>query len=98
MYSWNKRQETPNIILLQSSHKNLFDEKELLIYIEIITTHRKISIRIGINHNNLVELRCFEIHEPAGSVIVPARDARSNPIRTWMIQIAVLANHQSGCA
>lgn len=56
----------------------------------------RISIRTGINHNNLVELRSFEIHEPAGWVIVPTRDARSNPIKTWMIQIAVLANHQSG--
>lgn len=34
--------------------------------------------------------------EPAGWVIIPTRDARSNPIKTWMIQIAVLANHQSG--
>ncbi|CAF1535821.1 unnamed protein product, partial [Adineta steineri] len=57
-----------------------------------------ISIRTGINHNNLVELRCFEIHEPTGWVIVPTRDARSKPIKTWMIQIAVLANHQSGRA
>ncbi len=56
----------------------------------------RISIRTGINHNNLVELRSFEIHEPAGWVIVPTRDVRSNPIKTWMIQIAVLANHQSG--
>ncbi|CAF1320877.1 unnamed protein product [Adineta steineri] len=61
-------------------------------------TPQKILIRTGINHNNLVELRYFKIHEPTGWVIVPTRDARSNPIRTWMIQIAVLANHQSGRA
>lgn len=72
--------------------------KNSIIYHQSInfTIICRISIRTGINHNNLVELRSFEIHEPAGWVIVPTRDARSNPIKTWMIQIAVLANHQSG--
>ena len=74
----------------------MFDLFFLTFFFFVFETLLRISIRTGINHNNLVELGSFEIHEPAGWVIVPTRDVHSNPIKTWMMQIAVLANHQSG--
>lgn len=34
--------------------------------------------------------------EPAGWIIVPIKNARDKPIRTFMIQVAVISNHQNG--
>ncbi|KAL0157572.1 Anaphase-promoting complex subunit 10 [Anabarilius grahami] len=34
--------------------------------------------------------------EPSGWIHIPLLDLVNNPIRTFMIQIAVLANHQNG--
>lgn len=31
-----------------------------------------------------------------GWVVIPVRDIRDKPIRTFMIQIAVISNHQNG--
>jgi len=45
-------------------------------------------------------LSCFwqqlELVEPSGWIHVPLTDTHKKPIRTFMIQIAVLANHQNG--
>ncbi|CAF4171163.1 unnamed protein product, partial [Rotaria magnacalcarata] len=95
---WQSDGPQPHLVNIQFKQKTKI--KDLCIFsdfkVDESYTPQKISIRTGINHNNLVELRSFEIHEPAGWVIVPTRDARANPIKTWMIQIAVLSNHQSG--
>lgn len=34
--------------------------------------------------------------EPVGWVCVPMKDVNEKPIRTFMIQIAILSNHQNG--
>ncbi|OXB75437.1 UNVERIFIED_CONTAM: hypothetical protein H355_003551 [Colinus virginianus] len=38
----------------------------------------------------------LELVEPSGWIHVPLTDTHKKPIRTFMIQIAVLANHQNG--
>ncbi|XP_075716501.1 anaphase-promoting complex subunit 10 isoform X1 [Rhinoderma darwinii] len=38
----------------------------------------------------------LELVEPSGWIHVPLTDVHKRPIRTFMIQIAVLANHQNG--
>ncbi|KAM8968193.1 anaphase-promoting complex subunit 10 isoform 2-T4 [Sarcophilus harrisii] len=38
----------------------------------------------------------LELVEPSGWIHVPLTDSHKKPIRTFMIQIAVLANHQNG--
>lgn len=37
-----------------------------------------------------------ELSEPSGWVVVPLKDIHEKPVRTFMIQIAVLSNHQNG--
>jgi anaphase-promoting complex subunit 10 len=34
--------------------------------------------------------------EPLGWVMIPLKDINDKPIRTFMLQIAVLSNHQNG--
>uniref|UniRef100_A0A803W2M5 Anaphase-promoting complex subunit 10 n=1 Tax=Ficedula albicollis TaxID=59894 RepID=A0A803W2M5_FICAL len=59
-------------------------------------TPSKISVRVGNNFHNLQEIRQLELVEPSGWIHVPLTDTHKKPIRTFMIQIAVLANHQNG--
>ncbi|GAB1293347.1 Anaphase-promoting complex subunit 10 [Apodemus speciosus] len=62
-------------------------------------TPSKISVRVGNNFHNLQEIRAkpqLELVEPSGWIHVPLTDNHKKPTRTFMIQIAVLANHQNG--
>jgi len=61
----------------------------------------RISIRVGSHFNDLTELEQMELNEPSGWVVVPLRDPTSaendeRPVRAFMIQIAILSNHQNG--
>lgn len=59
-------------------------------------TPNRISIRAGNTVNELTELELVELNEPCGWVVIPLRDINDKPIRTFMIQIAILSNHQNG--
>lgn len=39
---------------------------------------------------------CFLFSSFLGWVVIPIKDIREHPIRTFMIQIAVISNHQNG--
>ena len=56
----------------------------------------RISVRAGSQFHDLVELEQIELSEPVGWVSVPLKDTNDKPIRTFMIQIAILSNHQNG--
>jgi len=38
----------------------------------------------------------IDLNEPTGWVLIPIKDIHEKPIRTFMIQIAVISNHQNG--
>ena len=59
-------------------------------------TPAKISVRAGTNFNDLQEIEQVELNEPQGWVTVPLKDLNERPVRTFMVQIAVVANHQQG--
>lgn len=42
------------------------------------------------------EVEQIELSEPSGWVCVPLRDLNDRPLRTFMLQLAVLSNHQNG--
>lgn len=56
----------------------------------------RVSIRAGTNFNDLQEVEVIDLHEPTEWVVIPTIDIRERPIRTFMIQIAVISNHQNG--
>lgn len=41
-------------------------------------------------------MELVELNEPCGWVVIPLRDMNDKPVRTFMIQIAILSNHQNG--
>ena len=57
-------------------------------------TPSKISVRCGTNFNDLQEIEVVELTEPSGWVVVPLKDLNDRLVRSFMIQIAVTANHQ----
>jgi len=59
-------------------------------------TPSKISVRCGTNFNDLQEIEVVELTEPSGWVVVPLKDLNDRLVRSFMIQIAVIANHQQG--
>lgn len=65
-------------------------------YISFIFNPYRLSIRAGNHSNDLCEVEQVELCEPSGWVCIPLKDACDKPLRTFMIQIAVLSNHQNG--
>ncbi|KAK6173895.1 hypothetical protein SNE40_017270 [Patella caerulea] len=59
-------------------------------------TPNKISIRAGNHFNDLIEIEQLEMTEPVGWMSIPLKDSYDQPIRTFMIQVAILSNHQNG--
>ena len=56
----------------------------------------RISIRTGNHFNDLSEIELVDLSEPSGWIVIPLKDMHERPIRTFMIQITVVSNHQNG--
>ena len=67
-----------------------------ILYISYKIFSYRISIRCGSYFNDLVEIEQVELIEPSGWIVVPLRTINNKLVRTFMIQIAVLCNHQNG--
>lgn len=59
-------------------------------------TPSKISIRAGNSFHDLHQVELIELAEPNGWLTVPLCGDGNKPLRTYMVQVAVLANHQNG--
>ena len=59
-------------------------------------TPTRISVRGGTNFNDLQEIEVVELQEPSGWIVIPLKDLNERLVRTFMLQIAVLQNHQQG--
>ncbi|KAI9202715.1 anaphase-promoting complex, subunit 10/DOC domain-containing protein [Polychytrium aggregatum] len=63
-------------------------------------TPSRLSIRSGTSFQDLHELKLIDLDEPSGWINVPIQEdpdtESSKPLKTQLLQIAVLANHQNG--
>lgn len=95
---WQSDGPQPHLINMQFKQKTKI--KDVCIYadykLDESYTPSRISIKAGTHFNDLREIAAFDLHEPCGWVIIPLQDAQNQPIKTWMLQIAILANHQNG--
>ena len=70
----------------------------------ILSCFHRVSIRAGNHFNDLVEVEQVELSEPCGWVVIPLRSLPASattttepkPVRAFMLQVAVLSNHQNG--
>lgn len=96
---WQSDGSQPHLVNIQFRRRTTV--KMLCIYADYKSdesyTPSKISVRVGNNFHNLQEIRQLEMVEPSGWIHISLMNQRTNePISTFMIQIAVLANHQNG--
>ena len=95
---WQSDGPQPHLVNIQFRKKTTIHD--LRIYTDYKAdesyTPNRISIRAGTHFNDLVEVEQIEMSEPVGWVCVAMKDVNDKQIRTFMIQIAVLSNHQNG--
>lgn len=95
---WQSDGQLPHLVNIQFRRKTTV--KEIYIYtdykLDESYTPNRISIRAGTNFNDLQEIEVIDLHEPVGWVRIALKDMHDRPIRTFMIQVAVISNHQNG--
>jgi len=95
---WQSDGQLPHLVNIQF-HKRT-NISQIYIYtdykLDESYTPSRISIRSGTNFNDLQELQVMDLTEPTGWVQIPIKDGNVKSIRTFMLQIAVISNHQNG--
>ncbi|EFN51661.1 hypothetical protein CHLNCDRAFT_139870 [Chlorella variabilis] len=97
---WQSDGAQPHLVNVQ------FQKKVYLSEVAIFTDYKldesytptKISIRVGNTFSDVREVRSIELSEPQGWVVVslPPDDEPEAYLKGFLLQIAVLANHQNG--
>lgn len=95
---WQSDGQLPHLVNIQFRKKTTI--QDVWIYADYKAdesyTPSRISIRAGTHFSDLQEVEVIDLNEPTGWIAIPLKDAQDKYIRTFMIQLAVLSNHQSG--
>ncbi|CAB3383020.1 anaphase-promoting complex subunit 10 [Cloeon dipterum] len=95
---WQSDGQLPHLVNVQFRKKTTV--QDICIYtdykLDESYTPSRISIRAGTHFNDLQEIEVVELNEPSGWIVIPIKDIHDNPLRTFMVQIAVITNHQNG--
>lgn len=95
---WQSDGQLPHLVNVQFRRKTTV--QDICIYtdykLDESYTPSRVSVRAGTNFNDLQEIEVVDMNEPSGWVKIPIKDIHDKPIRTYMIQIAVMSNHQNG--
>jgi anaphase-promoting complex subunit 10 len=95
---WQSDGPQPHLVNIQFRKKTTI--KDVCIYadykLDESYTPNRISVRAGNHFHDLQEVELMDLNEPSGWVVIPLKDSNEVPIRAFLIQIAVLSNHQNG--
>jgi len=102
---WQSDGPQPHLVNIQFRKKTAV--RDVCIYADYKQdesyTPSRISIRAGNHFNDLQEVEAIDLQEPTGWTFIPLQsnvqpndNYSSKPLRTFMVQIAVLSNHQNG--
>lgn len=95
---WQSDGQLPHLVNIQFQRKTTINQ--IYIYtdykLDESYTPSRVSIRSGTHFNDLQEIEIVDLNQPTGWVVIPVKDMGYKPIRTFMIQIAVISNHQNG--
>ncbi|XP_055596630.1 anaphase-promoting complex subunit 10 [Uranotaenia lowii] len=93
---WQSDGQLPHLVNIQFPRKTTVSQ--IFIYsdykLDESYTPSRISIRCGTHFNDLQEVEVVDLCEPSGWICI--KEVRDIPMRTFMIQIAVISNHQNG--
>lgn len=95
---WQSDGVQPHLVNIQFRRKTTVCEIKIFADYKLDESYtpNKISVRAGNHFHDLHEVALVELIEPCGWETIPLRDADDHPIRAFLIQIAVLGNHQNG--
>lgn len=95
---WQSDGPQPHLVNINFRRKTLV--QNVCIFVDYKTdesyTPSKISIRAGNSLDSLKQIDVIELEEPTGWLVVPVGGSSEKPLKTFMIQIAILMNHQNG--
>ncbi|KAJ0403694.1 hypothetical protein P43SY_003806 [Pythium insidiosum] len=97
---WQSDGAQPHLINIQFFKKMTIQEVALYLDFKLDESYtpRKISLRSGSTVHDLKEIQTQTIAEPNGWITIPltSPDDQERPLRTFFLQIAILAMHQNG--
>jgi len=95
---WQSDGHLPHLVNIQFKRKTTIHDVAIYTDFKLDESYTptKISVRVGTNFNDLQEIEVVDIQEPSGWIVIPLKDINDKLIRTFMLQIAVLQNHQQG--
>ncbi|CAB4064703.1 APC10 [Lepeophtheirus salmonis] len=95
---WQSDGQLPHLVNIQFRRKTTVSSVEVYADYKLDESYTpsKISVRSGTNFNDLQEIEVLELSEPSGWIQIPLKDLSERSVRAFMVQIAVIANHQQG--
>lgn len=96
---WQSDGAQPHLINVQFQKKVQLTAVHLYLDFKLDESYTpsKISIRVGTSYQDLKEVESVEVDEPSGWVKIPLIKPHSQePLSAFFLQVAILANHQSG--
>ncbi|ESO05229.1 hypothetical protein HELRODRAFT_78053 [Helobdella robusta] len=95
---WQSDGPQPHMVNIQFRKKTTVSD--IFLYADFKAdesyTPNRVSVRVGNHINDLIEIDLVEFIEPTGWVMIPLKNLNETAVRAFMIQIAVLSNHQNG--
>lgn len=95
---WQSDGVQPHVVNIQFLKRS--DVVSLRLYVDFKKdesyTPKKISVRSGTTFHDLQDIQTYDMEEPSGWFDVPLETASGKPLRTNLVQVAILENHQSG--
>ncbi|PIK33807.1 putative anaphase-promoting complex subunit 10 [Apostichopus japonicus] len=95
---WQSDGTQPHLVNIQFRRKTTINC--IAIYADFKSdesyTPNKVSIRAGNNFHDLQEIETREIGEPCGWICIDLKNSNGSTLRTFMLQVAALSNHQNG--
>lgn len=95
---WQSDGPQPHLVNIQFRRKTTIEFVSIYADYKLDESYtpNRISVRAGNHFHDLQEVELMELSEPSGWVVIPLKDSNETPIRAFLIQIAVLSNHQNG--
>lgn len=95
---WQSDGPQPHLVNIQFRRKT--SVQDVCVYadykLDESYTPNRISVRAGNHFQDLQEVELIDLNEPNGWVVIPLKDSNDSPVRAFLIQIAVMSNHQNG--
>lgn len=95
---WQSDGQLPHLVNIQFRRKTTVCDICMYVDFELDESYTpcRISVRAGTNFNDLQEIEVVELDEPKGWIKIMTKNNNDLPIKTFMLQIAVISNHISG--